>query len=144
VALVAGLVLLGIGAWAIAHLARVTPGSDRSELAITLAVLTVLVPLFRVGYDLLMLTWHDPPAAAADGPPDAIWPARLRVALAVLLIVPMVDPLSWSAVTSVLGRDGLPDHLLGPTAMGLCVLAAFAICCVVALLPVRSRRPVAT
>ncbi len=143
IALVAGLVLLAIGAWAIAHLARVVPGSDRSELAITLAVLTVLVPLFRVGYDLLMLTWPIL-LLVRRRPPDPIWPPRLRVVLAVLLIVPMIDPLSWSAVTSVLGRKSVADHLLGPTTMGLCVFAAFATCCVVALRPVRARRPVAT
>jgi hypothetical protein len=143
VALVGGLALLVIGAWAIARIARLDPGQDRSELAVTLAVLTVLVPLFRVGYDLLMLTWPIL-LLLRRRPPDAIWPSRLRVALVVLLLVPMVDPLSWSAATRVLGRDGLADHLLGPTAQALCLLAAFAICCGLAFRPVRARGAVAT
>jgi hypothetical protein len=143
VALLGGLALLALGAGAIARLARLEPGSDRTELAVTLAVLTVLVPLFRVGYDLLMLTWPIL-LLLRRRPPDAIWPARLRLALVVLLLVPLVDPLSWSPVTSVLGRNGLADHLLGSTAMALCLLAAFAICCLLALRPVRPRRAVAT
>jgi hypothetical protein len=143
VALLGGIALLAIGAWAIARLARLDPESDRSELAVTLAALTILVPLFRVGYDLLLLTWPIL-LLLRRRPPDAIWPSRLRIALVVLLLVPMVDPLSWSAVTAVVGRDGLADHLLGATAMSLCLLAAFVICCLLALRPVRARRAVAT
>jgi Glycosyltransferase family 87 len=143
VALLGGLGLLAVGAWAIARIGQLDPGSERSELAVTLAVLTVLVPLFRVGYDLLMLTW---PVLLLlrRRPVDAIWPAHIRVVLVVLLLVPMVDPLSWSWVADALGRKGIADHLLGSTAMGLCLLAAFVICCVLALRPVRARRAVAT
>jgi hypothetical protein len=143
VALIGGLVLLALGAWAIARIARLDPGSERSELAVTLAVLTVLVPLFRVGYDLLMLTWPIL-LLLRRRPADAIWPSRVRIVLVVLLLVPMVDPLSWSGVADVLGRKGIADHLLGATAMALCLLAAFSICCVLALRPVRARRAVAT
>jgi hypothetical protein len=143
VALIGGLALLALGAWAIARIARLNPGSERSELAVTLAVLTVLVPLFRVGYDLLMLTWPIL-LLLRRRPADAIWPSRVRIVLVVLLLVPMVDPLSWSGVADVLGRKGIADHLLGATAMALCLLAAFSICCVLALRPVRARRAVAT
>lgn len=143
VALGYGLGLLVAGAWAIARLDRRRPRSERTELAVTLAVLTILVPLFRVGYDLLLLTW---PVLLLlrRRPADAIWPGRVRVLLAVLLLFPMVDPLGWSLVGDVVGRRGVAEHLLGSTAIGLCLLVAFAICCALAFRPVRIRTDVAT
>jgi Glycosyltransferase family 87 len=143
VATAVGLVLLAIGAWAVWRLRSRDPGSDRSELAISLAVLVVLVPIFRVGYDLLLLTWPIL-LLLRRRPSDAIPSRPLRIALVVLLLIPMVDPLSWSAVGEVLGRKGIAAHLLGPTTIGLCLLAAFSITCLVALRPVRSRAIVAS
>jgi Glycosyltransferase family 87 len=138
-----GLLLLAVGAWAVFRLHRGAPGGDRTELAVTLACLLVLVPLFRVGYDLLLLTWPIL-LLLRRRPEDAIWPAGLRTTLTVLLVFPMLDPFGWSFVGSTLGRDGLAAHLLGPTAAGLCLLAAFAICCFSAARPVRPRTRVAS
>jgi hypothetical protein len=132
-----GLTLLAVGAWAVWRLHARDPQSDHTELAVTLAALVILVPIFRVGYDLLLLTWPIL-LLLRRRPRDAIWPGRLRTALVVLLLIPMVDPIGWSVVATVLGRDGIADHLLGPTALGLCLLAAFAICCVAAFRPVRT------
>ncbi len=101
-------------------------------------MLVILVPIFRVGYDLLLLTWPIL-LLLRRRPRDAIWPGRLRIVLVVLLLVPMVDPLGWSFVGDAIGRDGIAAHLLGSTALGLCLLAAFAICCLLAFRPARAR-----
>jgi hypothetical protein len=143
VALAFGLLLLAVGALAVWRLQTRERDGDRSELAITLAMLTILVPIFRVGYDLLLLTWPIL-LLLRRRPPDAIWPRGLRTALTVLLIVPMVDPLGWTFVADVIGRKGVASHLLGSTALGLCLLAAFVLCGVLAFRPVRDRRPVAS
>ena len=52
--------------------------------------------------------------------------------VAVLLIIPMVDPLGWTFVGDVIGRHGVASHLLGSTAIGLYLLTAFVICCLLA------------
>ncbi len=136
-----GLVLLALGAWATWRLHTRDPDGDRAELAVTLAALVILVPIFRVDYDLLLLTW---PLLllARRRPNDEIGPRGLRTVLTLLLLIPMVDPMGWSVVGDVLGRDGVVSELLGPTAMGLCLLAAFVTCCLLALLPVRARSAV--
>ncbi|MGZ6967675.1 MAG: glycosyltransferase family 87 protein [Acidimicrobiia bacterium] len=138
-----GLALLGLGMYAIWLLHSHDPDGDRRELAVTLACLVILVPIFRVGYDLLLLNWPIL-LLVRRHPRDAIWPGRLRIVLAVLLLVPIVDPLSWSFVEDVVGRHGIAAHLLGPTAIGLCLLAAFGIACLLALRPVRTRSAVAS
>jgi hypothetical protein len=143
VALAFGLLLLAIGALAIWRLHTRDPDGDRGELAVTLAMLVILVPIFRVGYDVLLLTWPIL-LLLRRRPRDAIWPAGLRIAVAVLLLVPMVDPLGWTFVSDALGRKGVASHLLGSTALGLCLLAAFAICCLLAFRPVRDRTVVAS
>ena len=132
-----GLALLAVGMVAIWHLHRRHPDGDRDELMITLSCLVILVPLFRVGYDMLLLSWPIL-LLARRRPRDAIWPGRLRILLLVLLLVPVVDPLGWSFVGSILGH-GVASNLLGPTALGLCLLAAFVICCLLAFRPVRFR-----
>lgn len=143
VALAFGLLLLAIGALAIWRLHSRDHDSDRSELAVTLAMLVILVPIFRVGYDLLLLTWPIL-LLLRRRPPDAIWPKGLRTALTVLLVVPMVDPLGWTFVADVIGRKGVAAHFLGSTAIGLCLLGAFLICCLLAFRPVRDRAVVAS
>lgn len=137
VATALGFVLLVLGSYALWRLHDRAPSSDRDEVAVTLACLLILVPFFRVAYDLLLLVW---PVLllARRRPPDAIWPSWLRVALLVLLVFPMVDPLSWSAVRDVVGRGEVVNELLGPTAIGLSLLAAFALSCFAALRPVRT------
>lgn len=132
-----GLVLLAFGVWAIWRLHTRDPESDRTELAVTLACLVIVVPIFHVGYDLLLLTWPIL-LLLRRRPGDAIWPSWLRTALVGLLMLPMVDPTGWSVFGDVLGRRGVASHLLGPTASGLCLLAAFGICCFTAFRPVRS------
>lgn len=138
-----GVVLLAIGVWAAWLLHTRSPGGDRSELAVTLAALVILVPIFRVGYDLLLLTWPILLLLRRRSV-DAIRPAWLRTALVVLLLIPMIDPTSWSAFDDVVGRGGLASTVFGPTALGLCLLAAFAISCLLAVRPVRARAAVAS
>ena len=101
-----GLVLLAIGAWATWRLHTRDPQRDRAELAVTLAALVILVPIFRVDYDLLLLTW---PLLllARRRPHDEIGPRALRTVLTLLLLIPMVDPMGWSVVGDVLGRGGV-------------------------------------
>lgn len=143
VALAGGLLLLAIGALAVWRVHTRDPESDRGELAVTLAMLVILVPIFRVGYDILLLTWPIL-LLLRRRPRDGIWPSRLRIVLAVLLLVPMVDPLGWTFVGDVIGRSGVASHLLGSTAIGLCLLTAFIICCLLAFRPVRDRAVVAS
>jgi hypothetical protein len=141
VALGAGLLVLGgLAAWT---LHRRDPDGDRTELAVTLACLLLLVPLFRVAYDLLLLTW---PVLllARRRPPDALWPPWLRIALLILLVFSMADPLSWSPVRDVVGRGDVVTELLGPTAIGLSLLAALLLACFAAFRPVRARTLVAS
>jgi hypothetical protein len=104
---------------------------------VTLACLLILVPFFRVAYDLLLLVWPIL-LLARRRPSDAVWPPWLRVALLVLLVFPMVDPLGWSAVRDAVGRSDVVTELLGPTAIGLSLLAAFLLSCFAALRPVRT------
>jgi hypothetical protein len=141
VALAFGLALLALGTVAIWRLHARDADGDRNELAVTLAMLVILVPIFRVGYDILLLTWPIL-LLLRRHPRDAIWPARLRMVLAGLLIVPMVDPLGWTFVGDAVGRKGVVSHLLGSTAIGLCLLAAFVLCCLLAFRPVRTRAAV--
>jgi hypothetical protein len=56
----------------------------------------------------------------------------------------MIDPTSWSTFDDVVGRGGLASTVFGPTALGLCLLAAFAISCLLAVRPVRARAAVAS
>lgn len=143
VATACGVLLLAVGTWAAWRLHTNDRLGDRGEVAVSLATLVILVPIFRVGYDLLLLTWPIL-LLLRRRPPDAIWPQWLRRTLVALLLLPMVDPTSWSAFDDVIGRDGVVAGLLGPTAIGLCLLAAFAICCLLAFRPVRERAAVAS
>src|SRR5262249_22734749 len=142
-ATVLGCALLALGAFALWRLHHRDPGSDRDELAVTLACLLILVPLFRVAYDLLLLVWPIV-LLARRRPADAIWPPWLRLALLALLVFPMVDPLSWSPVRDVMGRGEVVNELLGPTAIGLSLFAAFLLSCFAALRPVRTPRVTST
>jgi hypothetical protein len=142
-ATVVGVALLALGAAAVWTLHRRTGGNDRTELAVTLACLVLLVPLFRVTYDLLLLTWPIL-LLLRRRPADALWPPWLRIALTALLIFPMVDPLSWSPVRDVVGRGDVVNELLGTTAIGLSLLAAYILCCFAALRPVRATAVVAS
>ena len=44
-----------------------------------------------------------------------------------MLLVPLVDPLGWSPVNSVLGKSGF-EWMFGPTMMSIFVLASLAVC----------------
>jgi len=123
VATLAGLVLLAVGAWLVWRLHRHDPTGDRSELAILLAALLILVPFFHVPYDELLLAW---PLALLlrrplrDAPP---WPRACRGTVTALLVVAMVGPTRWEGVNDALSRSVLA-RLAGPTIPGLCLLAA--------------------
>jgi hypothetical protein len=55
------------------------------------------------------------------------WPRSARTAIAVMLLVPLVDPLGWSPVNAVLGKSGF-EWMLGPTMMSIDVLASLGLC----------------
>jgi hypothetical protein len=120
--------ILVVGAALVWRLRTVDPGSNRSELALTLAALVTVTCTFHVPYDLLLLLW---PVLllVRRGPPDAaVWPARVRPAVLVLVLLPAVDPLSWSFVNQTVGQIPGADRVLGVTARGLCLIAALALC----------------
>lgn len=134
---VAGLVLLAAGAWLVHRLHRAEPDGDREELAITLVCLLVLICLYHVPYDYLLLV---PPVVllARRAPTRPIaWPRRVRVAVPLLLLVPLVDPLGWSPVNSVLGKSGF-EWMIGPTMLAVYTLTALGLCVWTALRQLRS------
>jgi hypothetical protein len=127
-----GLAFLVVGATLIWRVHTAAPTSDRTELAITLACLTVVTCTFHVPYDLLLLTWPILLLVRRRPPDAAVWAIPMRRAVLILILIPMVDPMSWSAVTNTIGRIGGVDRLLGETAMGLCLIAAFVLCALTA------------
>jgi hypothetical protein len=122
-----GLVILAVGAALVWQLRAADPGSNRSEPAVILATLVVLTCTFHVPYDLLLLLWPILLLVRRDPPDAATWPPRVRTAVLVLLLVPAIDPLSWSVVHGTLGAVPGVDRLLGVTARGLCLVAALAL-----------------
>jgi hypothetical protein len=119
-------VLLG-GAWLLARLHRRDPAGDRDELAVTLACLFLLVSIYHVPYDNLLLI--GPLALLFRRRPShpIAWPDRVRTAVTVLLLLPVVDPLGWSPVNRVLGKSGF-EWMLHTTMMNTYVLVALGLC----------------
>jgi hypothetical protein len=126
-ATVAGIVLLLAGAYLVYRLHRHDPTGDRDELALTLVCLLVLVSMYHVPYDYLLLA---APVVLLLRPQPSTpipWPQSARTAIAVMLLVPLVDPLGWSPVHAVLGKSGF-EWMLGPTMMSVYVLASLGLC----------------
>lgn len=124
---VIGLAILAVGAALVWRLRRTVPGSNRSELAITLACLIVLTSTFHVPYDLLLLTWPVLLLVRRGAPDVPGWSRRMRIAVLVLVLVPIVDPLSWSAVNNSLGAAPGVKRLLGVTAQGVYLIVALGL-----------------
>jgi hypothetical protein len=124
---VIGLAILAVGAALVWRLNRTVAGSNRSELAVTLACLIVLTSTFHVPYDLLLLTWPVLMLVRRTPPDVPAWSRRVRTAVLVLVLVPIVDPLSWSAVNNSLGAAPGAKRLLGVTAQGLCLIVALGL-----------------
>jgi hypothetical protein len=127
VATVAGLALLVAGAWLVSRLHRHHAAGDREELAIALVCLLVLTSMYHVPYDYLLLA---APVAMLLRPRPTVsiaWPQGVRTAIAVLLLLPLVDPLGWSPVNAVLGKSGF-EWMFGPTMLSVCVLTSLALC----------------
>ncbi len=122
-----GLALLTGGAVLIRRLHRSDPDGDREELSLTLGCLLVLTCLYHVPYDELLLI--GPMVLLARRAPAAAiaWPRRTRVAVFVLLLIPLVDPLGWSPINAVLGKSGF-EWMLGPTMLSLDILVALGLC----------------
>jgi hypothetical protein len=55
------------------------------------------------------------------------WPRHVRTAVVLMLLVPLVDPLGWSAVNAVLGKSGF-EWMLGPTMMSVFVMTSLGLC----------------
>jgi hypothetical protein len=121
-----GLVLLGAGAWLVARLHRHRPAADTDELMVTLVCVLTLVGTYHVPYDyLLLLAPIVMLARPAPSLPTA-WPRRVRVAVPVLLALPVLDPLGWSPVNAVLGKSGF-EWMLHPTMLCTYVLVALGL-----------------
>ena len=103
---IGGLVLMVAGAWTLRRLHRDDPGGDPDELTLTLACLLILTCLSQVPYDELLLV--GPMVLLAHRAPvyGIAWPRRTRVAVFVLLLIPLVGPLAWSPINAVLGKSG--------------------------------------
>ena len=137
-----GLVLLAVGAWAIRRLHQCDPDGDHEELALTLGCLLILTCLYHVPYDELLLI--GPMVLLARRAPThvAAWPRRTRVAVFILLLIPLVDPLGWSPINAVLGRSGF-EWMLGPTMLSLDLLSALGLCMWATCRQIRKRGTVA-
>ncbi len=122
IATIGALALLGVGVFIVAKLHHADPSTDQSEVAITLALLLLLVPLFHVHYDLLILAW--PLALLLHKPFKDIapWPRYWRALISFMLLIAMIAPTRWTAINQVLSRSKLA-RLSGPTVAGLCILA---------------------
>jgi hypothetical protein len=123
----AGLLLLLAGAWLVFRLHRHDPTGDREELALALVCLLVLTSMYHVPYDYLLLA---APVAMLLRPRPTTriaWPRHVRVAVAVMLLVPLVDPLGWSPVNAVLGKSGF-EWIFGPTMFSIFVLTSLGLC----------------
>ena len=136
-----GLALLAGGAWAIRRLHRCDPDGDHEELTLTLGCLLILTCLYHVPYDELLLI-GPMVLLARPAPQRAIaWPRRTRVAVFVLLLIPLVDPLGWSPVNAALGTSGF-EWMLGPTMLSLDILVALGLCTWAACRQIRERATV--
>lgn len=122
-----GLVVLVAGAWIIGRLHRIDPSGDREELVLTLGCLVILTSMYHVPYDYLLLVGPMVMLLRPRPTREIPWPRRARVAVVVLLLLPLIDPLGWSPINSVLGKSGF-QWLLGPTMLSSYVLSALALC----------------
>jgi hypothetical protein len=122
-----GIALLLAGAWLVYRLHRHDPGGDREELAIALVCLLVLTSMYHVPYDYLLLAAPVVMLFRARPTVAIAWPRHARIVVAVMLLVPLVDPLGWSPVNAVLGKSGF-EWMLGSTMMAVYVLTALALC----------------
>ncbi len=142
VAALGGLLVLLAGASVIWRLHRADPDGDREELAITFGILLILTSMYRVSYDYLLLV-APLVMLARRAPSRAIaWPDKVRSTVFFLLLLPVVDPLGWSPINSVLGKSGF-EWMLGPTMMALYVLAALVLCAWTAFRQLRVAVPAA-
>jgi hypothetical protein len=126
-ATVAGVLLLLAGAWLVLRLHRRDPGGDREELAITLVCLLVLTSMYHVPYDYLLLA---APIAMLLRPRPTVriaWPRHARIAVVLMLLLPLLDPLGWSPVNAVLGKSGF-EWMFGPTMYSILVLTSLGLC----------------
>ena len=123
----AGLLLLLAGAWLVHRLHRHDPAGDREELAIALVCLLVLTSMYHVPYDYLLLAAPVTMLLRRRPTRDVAWPRHARIAVALMLLVPLVDPLGWSPVNAVLGSSGF-EWMLGPTMLSVFVLTSLGLC----------------
>ena len=126
-AAIGGLVVLILGAWLLRRLHRRDAVHDREELTITLACLLTLVTMYHVPYDYLLLIG---PVLMLCRPHATIaiaWPRRVRGAVVILLLIPLVDPLGWSPINSVFGKSGF-QWMLGTTMMSTYIAVAIGLC----------------
>ncbi len=139
---IGGLMLMVVGAWTLRRLHRGDPGGDPDELTLTLGCLLILTCLYHVPYDELLLV--GPMVLLARRAPvhGIAWPRRTRVAVFVLLLIPLVGPLGWSPINAVLGKSGF-EWMLGPTMLSLDLLAALGLCMWAGFRQIRQRGTVA-
>ena len=143
VATAAGLTLLVAGAWLLYRLHQRDAAGDREELALALVCLLVLTSMYHVPYDYLLLVV--PVAMLLRRAPThpIVWPRRVRTAIVLMLLVPLVDPLGWSPVNAVLGKSGF-EWMLGPTMMSVFVLTSLGLCVWTAWRQLHPAAPVTT
>ncbi|MEO6467709.1 MAG: glycosyltransferase family 87 protein [Acidimicrobiia bacterium] len=139
---IAGLVLLAVGAWTLWRLHRADPGGDREDLTLTLGCLLILTCLYHVPYDELLLVAPMLLLARRARVHGTAWPRRARVAVFVLLLIPLVDPLGWSPINAVLGKSGF-EWMLGSTMLSLDLVAALGLCLWTGFRQIRARGMVA-
>ncbi len=139
-AAIGGLVVLIAGAWLLRRLHRRDPAHDREELTVTLACLLILVPMYHVPYDYLLLVGPLVMLARPGATVSIAWPRRARLAVALLLLMPVIDPLGWSPINAVLGKSGF-EWMFGTTMMSTYVLVALGLCIWTALRTTRTAVP---
>ena len=127
VAMLMGLALLAAGVWLVARLHQRDPGRDCDELTMTLVCLLILTSAYHVPYDYLLLVGPVALLLRPAVPREIPWPHRARGAVAVLLLIPLVDPLGWSPINAAIGKSGF-EWMLGTTMLSTYVLVALGLC----------------
>jgi hypothetical protein len=83
--------------------------------------------MYHVPYDYLLLA---APIAMLLRPRPTVriaWPRHARIAVVLMLLLPLLDPLGWSPVNAVLGKSGF-EWMFGPTMYSILVLTSLGLC----------------
>jgi len=123
-AAVIGLVLLAGALVALWRLHGRRPDAGRTDLSVTLACAGIVVATFHAWYDALLFIW--PLLLLVQAPADpSLWPARLRTAVMVVVLVSVLNPFDVGPLRTAIG--GARRAVSGTRVTGLGLLGVLAL-----------------